>query len=93
MRTSREFYAPELKRDIKVAALSAPGVLAVNNVQESRMPQNAKNMALVLEHMRDGLLEPPIRTNDELMEFARKYPDLTARIFLMIRRLTASLDT
>ena len=93
MRTQMQYYAPELHRDITLCALSAAGILAVSRVQDLRLPKDARNMALILEHLRDGVADPTIKTDKELMEFARRYPDLTARIFMMIRRLTMSLET
>lgn len=92
MRTSVDMYAPELHQDITVAALSGAGVLAVHNVNESRLPSDAKKMALILEHVRDGMVIPEVKTDKELLEFVEKYPDLTARIFMTVRHLTESLD-
>lgn len=92
-RTQATLYAAELGKDVTYAALSGYGLLRVSQVNERFMPKNAKRMALVLEHLRDGMIDPPMKGNTELMDFARRYPDLTARLFIAIRRLTESLDT
>jgi len=92
-RTQATLYAAELNKTVTYAALSGYGLLCVSSVNERFMPKNAKRMALVLEHLRDGVLDPPIKSNAELMDFARRYPDLTARLFIAIRRLTESLET
>lgn len=80
-------YAAELKRDITVRSLSAAGVLRVHRA--SQLPdKKARRMAMMLEVLRDGITNVPLQTDKALMDFASAYPDLTARLFVAINRLT-----
>lgn len=82
------FYAAELGQDVTVRNLSAKGVYRVDKVTRDIRSEKARNMAQVLEHLRDAMVDPALKTNDELMAFAEKYPDLTVRLFAAIRRLS-----
>jgi len=84
---SQSFYAPEIRREVTVRGTSAAGVLRVHAVQ--RIPDDkARQLATVLETIRDGLVSPQWETNSQLLEAAEKYPDLVARLFIAIRKLT-----
>lgn len=85
---TQHFYAPELKMTITCRALSVAGALRVDAVCKRIKNPDARNMVQILETMRDGLVVPTKRSNKELMDFAQKYPDLTARIYATITELT-----
>lgn len=88
MARTQEFYAPELKRNVVCRGLSVAGVLRVDMVIRDIKSERARNMAQILETIRDGLVVPAQPTNAKLMAFAEKYPDLTARIYSVITELT-----
>lgn len=90
MSRTQEFYAPELKLNVVCRGLSVAGVIRVNSVIKSIESDKARNMAQILETLRDGLVIPRQNTNGQLMKFAEKYPDLTARIYSIITQLTTS---
>ena len=79
-------YAAELGRHVAIRSLSAGG--AVRLARAAALPDaNARKMALVLETIRDGSPDFAGYDNDALMDFAAKYPQLTARLFMAIRNL------
>lgn len=88
MFSQQTFYAPELAQDVTVRGLSAKGVYRVDKVRHDIHNEKARQMAMVLEHLRDGLVEPPIKDNEGLLDFASRYPELTIRLFAAIRHLT-----
>lgn len=85
---TQQFYAPELKCMVSLHSLSVAGAVRLRAVQAGIKNEAARNMALILETLRDGLEEPALHSNKELMEFAQRYPDLTARIFMTINELS-----
>jgi len=80
------FYAPELKRYLTLRSLSAAGAVRLSRAQTLR-DAKARRMALMLETVRDGVADYEFPDNAALMDFAARYPDLTARLFLAIRQL------
>lgn len=85
---TQTFYAPEMGRDITVRGLSAAGVFRLHSVKHRNLPDGAEQIAVMGEHLRDGMVEPRLETVSEILAFIEKYPELAVRIFAAVRHLT-----
>lgn len=88
----RTFYSYELKRDVTVRGMSTLGVIHSGQVVATIAPRSseAAMMAALLECLRDGMVEPELKTNGDLLAFVRQHPKTAKRAFDEIQRMTAT---
>lgn len=89
---TREFYSYELNQNITVRGMSTLGMIHAAAVLDTVAPRDpdAAAMAAMLEALRDGMVEPSLSSNGDLIQFVRQYPKTAVRAFETIQRLTGA---
>ena len=77
-------------RDVTVRGMTALGIVRARRANEliSHSSDEAAMMAVMLEMLRDGVADPALPNNADLIAFARQYPKTARRAFETIKRLT-----
>lgn len=86
----RTFYSYELNKNVTVRGMSTLGIVRSGQVVNTIAPRNseAAAMAAMLESLRDGMIEPELKTNSDLIAFVRHNPKTAKRAFEEIQRMT-----
>lgn len=86
----RTFYSYELNKNVTVRGMSTLGIMRSGQVVNTIAPRDseAAMMAAMLESLRDGMVEPELPNNGDLIAFVRHYPRTARRAFEEIQRMT-----